>query len=62
MDRRIVDVFLHDKLIASYPIIIDDDRPGPSSEDFADEVKRRMRERDPGFDVALAKFIVRRTP
>jgi|KBSSwiStaDraftv2_1062776.scaffolds.fasta_scaffold4299179_2 hypothetical protein len=62
MDRRIVDVFLHDKLIASYPIIIGDGRPGLSSEGFADEVKRRMRERDPGFAVALAKFIVRRTP
>jgi hypothetical protein len=61
MSRRIVDVFLHDRLIASYPIVIDDGRPGLSSEDFVEEVRRRLRDRDPGFDVATAKFIVRRT-
>jgi hypothetical protein len=60
MNRRIVDVFLQDRLVASYPIVIDDDRPGLSSEDFVVEAKRRLRERAAGFDIALAKFVVRR--
>ncbi|MBN9089308.1 MAG: hypothetical protein J0J01_20560 [Reyranella sp.] len=61
MNRRIVDVFLQDRLIASYPIVIEDGRTNVSSEDFIDKMKQRMRERDSSFDVALAKFVVRRT-
>lgn len=61
MNRRIVDVFLQDRLIASYPIVIEDGRTNVSSEDFIDKMKQRMRERDSSFDVALAKFVVRHT-
>jgi hypothetical protein len=62
MDRRIIDVFLHDKLIASYPIVIDDKRPVLSSSDFVEELKQQMRERNPDFDVSAARFVVRGTP
>lgn len=62
MNRRIIDVFLHDRLVASYPVVINDGRTALSSEDFVEELKEQLRQRVPGFDVVLARFVVRRTP
>ena len=61
MERRIVDVFLRDRLVASYPVVIDDRRMALSDRDFVEHIKRRLRRRDPPFNVSAAKFIVRRS-
>jgi hypothetical protein len=59
MKRRIVDVFLHDNLVGSYLIVIDDERQSLSSLDYIAGLKPRLRQQDPGFEVSRARIIVR---
>jgi hypothetical protein len=59
MAQKIVDVFLRDRLVASYPVVLTLDRR-MMDEDFVDRVKEQM-----GVgsfspdDVARARFVVR---
>jgi hypothetical protein len=59
MTQKIVDVFLRDRLVASYPVVLTLDRP-VMDEDFVDRVKEQMcvGSFSPD-DVACARFIVR---
>ena len=61
MNRRIVDVFLQDRLIASYPVVVEDVGALATTEDFIEYVRERLRTRVPDVDVARARFIVRTT-
>jgi hypothetical protein len=61
MERRIVDVFLQDRLVASYPVVLDDRRRPRSDRDFVDHIKRHLRRTGSAFDLSAAKFIVRRS-
>jgi hypothetical protein len=59
MAQKIVDVFLRDRLVASYPVVLTLKRR-ILDEDFVEQVKERMR--GGSFspdDVACARFIVR---
>jgi hypothetical protein len=59
--RKIVDVFLHDKLVASYPIVVTA-FDWPMDDDFVRVAVKQMR-RGPYSheDVKTARFIVRDT-
>ncbi|WP_395711062.1 hypothetical protein [Reyranella sp.] len=59
MARKIVDVFLRDRLVASYPVVLTFDRR-VIDEDFVDRVKEQMRVGSfSPDDVAGARFVVR---
>ncbi|MFO1159010.1 MAG: hypothetical protein U1E60_24375 [Reyranellaceae bacterium] len=59
MTKRIVDVFLQDRLVAAYPIVIALDRP-VVDDDFVEHAKARMRGGTyPEDEIARARFIVR---
>ena len=56
--RKTVDVFIKDRLIASYPVVVPDgDRPVDG--DYIDQVKRHMRRHYSREDIMAAKFVVR---
>lgn len=59
MAQKIVDVFLRDRLVASYPVVVALDRR-IIDEDFVDQVKERMRGGSFSSDeVESARFMVR---
>lgn len=59
MAQKIVDVFLRDRLVASYPVVLTLDRP-VMDEDFVDRVKEQMRVGSfSPDDVDCARFVVR---
>jgi hypothetical protein len=56
--RKTVDVFLKDKLVASYPVVVEAiDRP--TDDDFIARVKKQMRRHYSSEDIKTAKFLVR---
>jgi hypothetical protein len=59
MNRRLVDVFAQDRLIASYPVVIEDKYPAVSDADFIEHIKARLHRSHPAFDVSAVRFIVR---
>jgi hypothetical protein len=55
--KKTVDVFVQDRLVASYPVVLE--AIDPTEEDFIDSVRRHMRRHYSQEDIAAAKFIVR---
>ena len=56
--RKTVDVFLKDKLVASYPVVVGAiDRP--ADDDFIARVKKQMGRHYNSEDIKSAKFLVR---
>jgi len=59
MTRKIVDVFVRDKLVASYPVVLTLDRR-VMDEDFVERVKDHMLGGSQrADDVACARYVVR---
>ncbi len=59
--RRIVDVFIRDRLMASYPVVIEGKGVVPSKKDFIDCVRDRMdRSVYSADDFKIVKFVVRK--
>jgi hypothetical protein len=59
MTRKIVDVFVRDRLVASYPVVLTLERR-VMDEDFVERVKEQMRAGSQrADDVACARFVVR---
>jgi hypothetical protein len=58
--RRIVDVFVRDRLRASYPVIIERKARLPSEDDFVTYIRRRLNRSDYSpEDIKAARFVVR---
>jgi hypothetical protein len=55
--KKIVDVFLQDRLVASYPVVVE--VLDPTDDDFIEIIKRHMRRQYSEEDTAVARFIVR---
>ena len=55
--RKTVDVFVKDRCVASYPVIVEIDRP--DDDDYTAEIKRYMSHHYSRRDIVAAKFIVR---
>jgi hypothetical protein len=55
--RKTVDVFLGDRLVASYPVVLETDNP--TDQDFVDHIRRYMRHHYSKEDIATARFAVR---
>jgi hypothetical protein len=56
--RKTVDVFLQDKLVASYPVIVEGiDRP--TDDDFIARVKKQMESHYSSEDIQSARFLIR---
>jgi hypothetical protein len=55
--RKTVDVFLKDRCVASYPVIVEIDRP--DDDDYTAEIKRYMSRHYSKSVVVTARFIVR---
>ena len=63
MAEKVVDVFLKDRLVASYPIVLDRLNVAMSEQDFIQLTRNSMREDGyPAEDIADAKFSVRSVP
>jgi hypothetical protein len=63
MAEKVVDVVLRDKLVASYPVVLDRLNAAISEQDFIGLARHSMRE--DGYaaeDIAEAKFSVRNVP
>ena len=63
MAEKVVDVFLRDKLVASYPVVLDILNAAISEQNFIELARNSMRE--DGYtaeDIAEAKFRVRSIP
>ena len=61
--KKIVDVFVRDRLVATYPVVAEQlagDDPTPNDEHFVELVKARMQGASYSKeDLAAAKFVVR---
>lgn len=56
--KKTVDVFLRDRLVASYPVVVGElDRP--MDDDYTSLVKSYMRRLYSGREIAAARFVVR---
>jgi hypothetical protein len=55
--RKTVDVFLKDRRIASYPVVVEIDRP--DDDDYTAEIKRYMTRHYSKREIVAAKFVVR---
>ena len=56
--RKTVDVFLKDKLVASYPVVVEaTDRP--TDDAFIARVKEQMQSHYSGDEIQSARFLVR---
>jgi hypothetical protein len=56
--KKTVDVFLKDRLVASYPVVVREiDRP--DDDDYTAEVKRYMHRHYSNREIVAAKFVVR---
>ena len=56
--RKTVDVFLKDKLVASYPVVVEA-IDGPTDDDFIARVKKQMRSHYSGKEIQSARYLVR---
>ena len=54
--RKTVDVFLGDRLVASYPVVLE---TNTSDQDFIEHVRQYMRRHYSKDEIAVAKFVVR---
>jgi hypothetical protein len=54
--RKTVDVFLGDRLVASYPVVLEANNP--TDQDFIQHVRRYMRRHYSKEDIAAARFAV----
>ena len=54
--RKTVDVFLGDRLVASYPVVLE---TNTSDQDFIEHVRRYMRRHYSKDEIAVARFVVR---
>jgi hypothetical protein len=50
--RKTVDVFLEDRLVAAYPVVLE--VLNPTDKDFIDHIRRRMRRHYSKEDIAAA--------
>ena len=58
--RKIVDVFVRDKLVATYPVIVTMPEEPLSDQHFVERVKEQMRAGNYApEDIAIARFTVR---
>jgi len=55
--RKTVDVFLGDRLVASYPVVLEANNP--RDQDFIEHIRRYMRRRYSKDEIAVARFVVR---
>ena len=56
--RKTVDVYLKDRLVASYPVVaMAIDRP--TDDDFIERIKQQMRHYYRNEDIEAARFVVR---
>jgi hypothetical protein len=56
--RKTVDVYVRDRLVASYPIVVKAlDRP--TDDDFIEGIKQQMRRYYCSEDIRAARFVVR---
>jgi hypothetical protein len=55
--RKTVDVYVKDRLVASYPIVVKADRP--TDNDFIESSKQQMRRYYRSEDIQAARFVVR---
>src|SRR3979490_2416151 len=56
--RKTVDVYLNDRLVASYPVVVKAiDRP--TDNDFVERMKQQMRSYYRSEDIQAARFVVR---
>ena len=55
--RKTVDVFLKDRCVASYPVVVEMDRP--DDDDYTAEIKRYMGRHYAKRDIVAARFVVR---
>jgi hypothetical protein len=63
MAEKVVDVFLKDKLVASYRVVLDMLNAAISEQDFIELARDCMQENGyPAEDIGEAKFSVRRCP
>jgi hypothetical protein len=63
MAEKVVDVFLKDKLVASYPLVLDMLNAAISEQDLIELARDCMQENGyPAEDIADAKFSVRSVP
>lgn len=63
MAEKIVDVFVSDELLSSYPVALDVLRAGSFDADFIEQARAAMRKNGYAADViAAAKFVVRGVP
>lgn len=56
--RKTVDVFLGDRLVASYPVVLEG--TNPTDQDYIQHIRRYMRDHYSKAEIAGAKFVVRR--
>ena len=56
--RKTVDVFLKDKLVASYPVVLEA-VDGPTDDAFIARVKEQMQNHYSSDDIQSARFLVR---
>jgi hypothetical protein len=58
--KKIVDVFIKDKLVASYPVVVESPEEPLSDKHFIDRVKEQMRGGNYApEDIVVARFTVR---
>ena len=55
--RKTVDVFLGDRLVASYPVVLETNNP--TDQDFIEHIRRYMRRHYSKEDIAAARIAVR---
>jgi hypothetical protein len=56
--KKTVDVYLRDRLVASYPVVVQG-IDQPTDDDFIQRVKRQMRSYYSSDDISTARFLVR---
>jgi hypothetical protein len=55
--RKTVDVFLGDRLVASYPVVLEADNL--TDQDFVEHIRRYMRDHYSKEEIAVARFAMR---
>ena len=55
--RKTVDVFLGDRLVASYPVVLEANNP--TDQDFIEHIRRYIRRHYSKDEMAVARFVVR---
>ncbi len=60
--RKTVDVYLNDRLVASYPVVypvVAEAIDRPTDDDFIERIKQQMRRYYRSEDIKAARFVVR---